>query len=79
MPDVEYTPTKVNGYMQVQMKVKAWCQHPYSHFIEKKKSVIKIYRCVHNQKSKDKFIIPGVFYLGLKWHLFINLCKSILA
>lgn len=34
MPDVEYTPTKVNGYMQ--MKVKAWCQHPYSHFIEKK-------------------------------------------
>lgn len=51
MPDVEYTPTKVNGYMQVQMKVKAWCQHPYSHFIEKKKSVIKIYRYVFTIKK----------------------------
>lgn len=78
MPDVEYTPTKVNGYMQVQMKVKAWWQHPYSHFIEKKKSVIKIYRCAHNQKSNDKFNTWS-FLFELIWHLFINLCKSILA
>lgn len=78
MPDVEYTPTKVNGYMQVQMKVKAWCQHPYSHFIEKKKSVIKIYRCVHNQKSNDKFN-TWIFLFELILHLSINLCKSILA
>lgn len=65
MPDVEYTPTKVNyGYMQVHMKVKAWCQHPHCHFIEKKKSVIKnLQMCTHAIKKVTINLITGVFFI----------------